>query len=134
MLKRRTQSQVAELVRWMVGHTMAECMAHTGLGASVIHHHARSHGLYLSGYSGVYELSDGHPTQKSKYAVERIKPEYENQDLLDLCVLERDEYCTKYDCSAATYYARCQCYKGHRNIPTPKVRREWAIDLEKEAG
>lgn len=58
------------------------------------------------------------------------KPEYENQDLFDLHVLEADDYCAKYHVTKPTYYARCKSYKGVRDIPTPRIRRRWAAELE----
>lgn len=66
----------------------------------------------------------------------RTKPEYENQWLLDLQVMERDKYCAKYGITSSQYYNRI--YKAERQcgekLATPGVRAKWEREYWRKLG
>lgn len=66
----------------------------------------------------------------------KVQPEYENQWILDLQVLARDEYCRKYKIGLMGYYQRI--YRAEKKtgekLATPKIRAKWEKDYWEKLG
>lgn len=114
------------------GYDVCKCARAWGLTIAGAHSFAIKNGIHLLNKEGPGRDWQ-HKKVKKAWPVLQ-KPEYENQPLLDLQVLTREEYMEKYRLPSLASYAclLCRVEKKHGFIATPERRQKWIEEDERK--